>query len=80
MLLKILLFILIAYFVIKVLFRSQKKSFTEPKQGFKKPNKEGAVETLLSCPVCGTFFQNVQGVSKGGTIYCSKSCANKKAK
>jgi len=65
MLLKILLFIVIAYFIIKFLYRPKKKSFTEPRQGFKTPNKEGAVETLLSCPVCGTFFPKCPGSFKG---------------
>jgi hypothetical protein len=74
MILKLFVIILIAYFLIKFIYKPDKKRFKRnPVQG----NNSQQIEALVSCPVCTTFFHQEQGVKKKNNVYCSEKCANK---
>ena len=70
---KILILLIIAYYLMKWFVR--KKIFTATATRF-----NGAVDTdtLISCDQCGTFFHANQGIKKFGKDYCSDSCLNQK--
>jgi uncharacterized protein len=38
-----------------------------------RPKIEG--ETMVECPVCGTFVSNKDAIIKDGQFFCSKECA-----
>jgi hypothetical protein len=41
------------------------------------PGSQQASPTqLVGCSVCGTFFQERQGVKIGGQTFCSENCAH----
>lgn len=43
-----------------------------------KDNNSQTLTPLRSCPACGTYFQEHQGVEKDGQLYCSQKCLNTK--
>lgn len=77
MLFKILIFFVLGYFVIRWIYRLPEKS-KNPKSSSTKTN-QNQIETqpLNSCPICGTYFQDKQGVSLQGKLYCSEACLKK---
>lgn len=78
MFLRILIVILIIYFIIRILSRQKKNLFTSKKQRIKTAGGASQkVERLTACPICGTYFQRARGVEKRGMLYCSKRCASK---
>jgi hypothetical protein len=70
--------LLVAY----VLFKLARKVFLFlVKPPSETHNKAPAPETtvLTSCPRCGTFFQETQGVTGArGELFCSAACRDKK--
>ena len=69
------IFLLLAvYFIFKLFLAPRKVS-----SGYKGPGaKDGHLpEVLVSCRVCGTFFQGSHGVMVGGQVVCSSNCAKK---
>ncbi len=76
--LKFLLLFLITTLILRKLLKPTKKVFTRPAQNFRSPQaKTGAIETLLPCPRCGTFFRQSQGTEASGQWFCSTDCAFK---
>ncbi len=80
---KLLIFILISYFVIKFIYKRDKNRLKRRQntEGIDSASAssphQGAVQTLKECPVCATFFEENHGVKLNKTLYCSKTCANK---
>ncbi|MBU0505832.1 hypothetical protein KJ708_07570 [bacterium] len=74
MILKLFIIILISYFLIKFIYKQDKKRF---KRNAVQSNNSQQIEELLSCPVCTTFFQKDQGIKKKNRVFCSEDCASK---
>lgn len=77
-----LIFLLIVCYVAFKLLRTVffvLTALSGPKKG--PDRQEGPAEMLptplISCPTCGTFFQERQGVRSGSRAFCSEACARK---
>lgn len=76
-----LIFLLIAlYFVFKLFlsFKGLGQQKRSRLSGKDPSEKDQTPEMLVSCPVCGTFFQDAQGVMAGGKVVCGTKCAKEK--
>ncbi len=65
MVVKILIFIVVAYLVYKFFFNKKKQINDETKQ---------IEEELISCPTCGTYLSKDEAILSSGKYYCSEHC------
>lgn len=76
-----LIFLLIAvYFALKLVGKVLLAGAQERWRTFHKTTQRGdgtQPTVLTSCPACGTYFQETQGVHGRGGVYCSAACARK---
>lgn len=74
-----LIFLLIVFYVVfKLLKHLLLTLLRAPTRRPEVPESQKASPTqLVSCSVCGTFFQERQGVKSGGQTFCSENCAHK---
>jgi len=67
MIFKLLVLMLVIFFVYLVFFKKGREEKIN-----KKDNKE--IETMTQCPKCGTFISKDEAILSNGKYYCSKEC------
>lgn len=76
-----LIFLLIALYFVFKLFLAPRKLSGENRANVarNKNSRENQMpEVLVSCPVCGTFFQKSRALTAHGQMVCSPKCAKEK--
>lgn len=72
---RLILLLLVGYFIFKLLPNSSPtKKSPRPRRPSSRETPAIEATVLKSCPACGTFFQESQGIISNGVLYCSQNC------
>lgn len=71
MILKIIIFGVVAYFVYAMFFKKNRE------KNVKDNNGEYIEDTMDACPKCGTYISKDEAILSNGKYFCSKKCLDK---